>query len=72
MKFLDKTIILKDSDNNSVCIFVDKIVSIKEIGSKSSVTQVNMINGVTHRFNNETICSFLRMIKMGCEGCDNV
>tara|TARA_Y100000034_G_scaffold98624_1_gene120916 strand:- start:183 stop:404 length:222 start_codon:yes stop_codon:yes gene_type:complete len=72
MRFLDKVVILRDVDNNEVCIFVDKVVYIKEVGPNPPTTQVGMSSGVVHKFHNETICSFLRMIKMGCEGCDDV
>jgi len=72
MKFLDKAVILKDVEDNDICIFIDKVAYIKEVGSTPTITQVGMVNGVIHKFNNETICSFLRMINMGCEGCDNV
>ena len=72
MRFLDKVVILKDSDNSDVCIFVDKIAYIKELDTDRSIIQIGMVSGTTHTFNNETICSFLRMIMMGSEGCDDV
>jgi len=72
MKFLDKAVILKDVEDNDICIFIDKVAYIKEDNSNPPTVQVGMISGVIHKFNNETICSFLRMINMGCEGCDNV
>lgn len=72
MKFLDKAVILKDWENNDICIFIDKVAYIKEDNSNPPITQVGMVSGIVHKFNNQTICSFLRMIKMGCEGCDDV
>ena len=73
MNFLDKTIILKDENEDDVCMFVDKISFIKEIthedGGKALL--VGMTGGVTHSFKGETICGFLRKINMGCEWCSD-
>jgi hypothetical protein len=68
MKFLNKTIILTDVDNNSVCIFVDKITYIKEYVNRKCV-RIGTSDGVAHSFNDETICSFLRKVQLGCEEC---
>ena len=35
MKFLDKAVILKDVEDNDICIFVDKVAYIKELKSKT-------------------------------------
>ncbi len=72
MNFIDKTLILKDLDENSVCMFVDKISFMKEgFYCGDTILTVNMIDGASHRFREETICGFLRKINMGCEHCDS-
>tara|TARA_R110000765_G_scaffold353664_2_gene443599 strand:- start:6518 stop:6754 length:237 start_codon:yes stop_codon:yes gene_type:complete len=78
MKFLDKTVILTDYKNDSVCFFVDKVEYIKEtqferhLHGDVDTVLVGMVSGDVHRFDNQTICSLLRMIKMGCEECGDV